>query len=275
MISNIITKLSKAFVYIWVGFILFVFFWVFLASIKTDQELLSDFWTLPSNFQWSNYVFAWINSNLAAYFFNSIIVVLVSIIGLIIISSPAAYILSRVKFKGRGFITISFIIGIAVPHQAILIPLYLLMVNMGLINSLTGVIIVYIVYSLPFTIFILTGFFSTISSEVEEAAAIEGATPNQTFWKIVLPMIRPGIITVVILNGVGLWNEFLFAYTFLNSGEKYTLSVGLYKFYQTMEYNSNWVSLYAGVVIIIIPILLFYLWLSGRIIEGMTAGSGK
>nr|WP_309099019.1 carbohydrate ABC transporter permease [Fredinandcohnia onubensis] len=267
--------ISKGFLYFWAIFILLIFAWVLLSSLKTDQELLSNFWAMPESLQWGNYIFAWINSNLFAYFINSVIVVIVSLIGLVAVSAPAAYVLSRTKFRGRGLITTSFIIGIAIPHQAVLIPLYLLLIKLGFIDSLIGLIIVYIAYSMPITIFILTGFFSTISLEVEEAAALEGASPNRTFWKIILPMARPGIITVLIINGVGLWNEFLFAYTFLNSGEKLTLSVGLYKFYQTMEYNSNWSSLYAGVVIVIIPILLIYLWLSGRIIEGMTAGSGK
>ncbi len=279
MLKNVFNKginsLAKGFIYFWIIFILFIFGWLLLASLKVDQELLSSFWSWPESFQWGNYHFAWINSNLVGYFINSVIVVLISILGIVILSAPAAYILSRIPFKGRNLITSSFIIGIAIPHQAILIPLYLLLIKIGLINSLTGLVIVYIVYSLPFTIFILTGFFSTISFEVEEAAAIDGASPNRTFWQIMLPMARPGIITVIILNGVGLWNEFLFAYTFLNSGNKFTLSVGLYKFYETMEYNSNWSSLYAGVVIVILPILIFYIWMSNRIIEGMTAGSSK
>lgn len=267
--------ISKGFIYFWIAFILLIFGWLLLASLKTDRELLSSFWSIPEKLQWGNYEYAWISSNLIGNFMNSIIVVTISIIGIVVLSAPAAYVLSRITFRGREFITTSFIIGIAIPHQAILIPLYLMLIKIGLINSLTGLILVYVVYSLPFTIFILTGFFSTISLEIEEAAAIDGASPNRTFWQIMLPMARPGIITVIILNGVGLWNEFLFAYTFLNSGGKFTLSVGLYKFYETMEYNSNWASLYAGVVIVIIPILAFYIWMSGRIIEGMTAGSSK
>ena len=270
-----LSGMGKGIIYLWIIFILFLFLWLILASLKTDHELLSSFWSWPETFQWGNYHYAWINSNLIGYFINSVIVVIISLFGIVILSAPAAYILSRIPFRGRNMITSSFIIGIAIPHQAILIPLYLMLIKIGLLNTLTGLIIVYVVYSLPFTIFILTGFFSTISSQVEDAAAIDGASPNRTFWQIILPMARPGIITVIILNGVGLWNEFLFAYTFLNSGDKFTLSVGLYKFYETMEYNSNWSSLYAGVVIVILPILLFYLWMSNRIIEGMTAGSVK
>lgn len=275
IVSNTLSGLSKTFIYAWILFILFIFGWLLLASLKTDHELLSSFWSFPETFQWGNYHYAWISSNLLGNFANSVIVVLISIIGIVLLSAPAAYVLSRIPFKGRTMITSSFIIGIAIPHQAILNPLYLFLIKVGLINSLTGLVIVYIVYSLPFTIFILTGFFSTIPTAIEDAAAIDGASPNRTFWQIMMPMARPGIITVVILNGVGLWNEFLFAYTFLNSGDKFTLSVGLFKFYETMEYNSNWSSLYAGIVIIILPILVFYFWMSNRIIEGMTAGSSK
>lgn len=274
-IGRLFSIITKGFIYFWALFILFVFAWVFLASFKDNRELFSSFWSLPDKIQWVNYVTAWINSNLAGYFFNSVVVVTISVIGIVIISAPAAYILARIPFKGREFITISFVIGIGIPYQAVLIPLYLLLVQMGLINSLGGLIVVYIAVSLPFTIFILTGFFNTISTNFEEAAAIDGASPNRTFWAIMFPMARPGIITVVILNSVALWNEFLFANAFINTDGKYTLNVGLYKFYQTMQYNSDWVALLAGVVIVVLPILLFYFWLSDRIIEGMTMGSGK
>lgn len=273
--SRSISVLTKAFIYLWTLFIIFLFLWVILASLNTNQGFLSSFWSFPEHFQWHNYYDAWINANLSRYFLNSVLVVAVSIIGIVILSAPAAYILSRVFFKGRGVITSFFIIGIGIPHQAVVIPLFLMLVKLGLLNSLPGLIIVYIAYSLPFSIFILIGFFSTISSDIEESAAIDGASANRTFWQIVLPIARPGIITVTILNGVGLWNEFLFAYAYLSSGDKYTLPVGLYNFYETMQQNSNWVTLYAGVVIVVIPILVFFLWLSDRIIEGMTAGSGK
>src|SRR5699024_969091 len=109
----------------------------------------------------------------------------------------------------------------------------------------------------------------------EEAAIIDGASANRTFWQIILPMARPGLITVIILNGVALWNEFILAFAFLNTDDKFTLPVGLYKFYQTMQYNSDWVALFAGVVIIVIPILIFYLWITDRIIEGMSMGGEK
>lgn len=275
LIERLFSSLAKGFIYLWTVFILAILVWIILASLKTNQELFANIWTLPSSFQWGNYHTAWINSNLSGAFVNSVIVVLLSVIGIVLLSTPAAYVLSRIPFKGRGLLTNSFIIGIGIPHQAILIPLYLLLLQMHLINTLTGLILVNIAAALPFTIFILTGFFSTIPVDVEEAAALDGASPNKSFWTVILPMAQPGIITVVILNSVSLWNEFLFAYAFINSGDKYTLSVGIYKFFETMQYNSDWVSLFAGVVIVILPILSFYLWLSDRIIGGMTMGSGK
>lgn len=267
--------LSKVFLYIWVVFILFVLCWIVLASLKTNQELFESFWKLPASLQWENYYTAWVQSDLVSYFFNSVVVVIFSVLGIVLVSAPASYVLSRFKFPGREPLTISFILGIGIPYQAVLIPIYLLLLKIGLINSLTGLIIVYIALSLPFTIFILTGFFQTLPREMEEAAAIDGASQNTIFWKVMLPMARPGLITVTILNAVTLWNEFLLAKAYINVNEKYTLSVGLYQFYQSMQYNSDWVSLFAGVVIIVFPILIFFLWLSDRIIEGMTAGSGK
>lgn len=273
--KSFLLTLARAFLYIWVLFILFVLGWIILASLKSNQELFEGFWKLPSALQWENYHTAWINSDLMSYFLNSLFVVSISVIGIVAVSAPASYILSRFKFKGKEAITVSFILGIGIPYQAVLIPIYLLLLNIGLINTLSGLIIVYIALSLPFTIFILTGFFTTLPNDIEEAARIDGASANTIFWRVMLPMARPGIVTVIILNAVGLWNEFLLAKAYINVNAKYTLSVGLYQFYQSMQYNSDWVSLFAGVVIIVLPILIFFLWLSDRIIEGVTAGSGK
>ncbi|MFJ7936130.1 carbohydrate ABC transporter permease [Sporosarcina sp. NPDC096371] len=272
---SILLVIGKALLYIWVIFILFVLGWIVLASLKTNQELFDGFWKLPETLQWGNYYTAWVQSDLASYFFNSVIVVTLSVFGIVLVSAPAAYVLSRFKFFWKEPITLFFVIGIGIPFQAVLIPIYLLLLKTGLINSHLGLIIVYVALSLPFTIFILTGFFQTLPADVEEAAAIDGANSNTIFWKVMLPMARPGLITVTILNAVSLWNEFLLAKAYINVNDKYTLSVGLYQFYQSMQYNSDWVSLFAGVVIIIFPILIFFLWLSDRIIEGMTAGSGK
>jgi raffinose/stachyose/melibiose transport system permease protein/N-acetylglucosamine transport system permease protein len=269
------STLGKTFLYLWTLFILFIIGWIVLASIKTNGELFKGFWSLPQSFQWGNYYTAWVQSDLASYFFNSLFVVTISVLGIVLVSAPAAYVLSRYTFFGREFLTNAFVIGIGIPYQAVLIPIYLLLIKIGLINSFTGLIIVYIALSLPFTIFILTGFFQSLPSDVEEAALIDGASENAIFWRVMLPMARPGLVTVMILNAVGLWNEFLLAKAYMNVNEKYTLSVGLYQFYQSMQYNSDWVSLFAGVVIIIFPILIFYLWLSDKIIAGMTAGSGK
>lgn len=271
-VSKILNLFGKTFLYLWVMFILFVFTWIILASFKSNQEVFGSIWALPSKIHWENYYNAWVNFNLFSSFVNSLIVVSISVFGVLIFSAPAAYVLSRIPFKGREVLTVSFILGIGIPFQAVLIPLYLLFIKLGLINTLASLIIVYIATQLPFTIFILTGFFSTIPKEVEEAAALDGAGPNRTFWTIMLPMSRSGLITAGILASVGLWNEFLFAFTYINSTDKFTLPVGLYKFYQTMQQTSDWASLFAGVVIIVIPILVFYLWLSNRIIEGMALG---
>lgn len=272
---SIFLTIGKILLYIWVIFILFILGWIILASLKTNQELFEGFWKLPESLQWENYRTAWVQSDLASYFINSVVVVTISVIGIVAVSAPASYVLSRFNFFWKEPITLAFIIGIGIPFQAVLIPIYLLLLKIGLINSHLGLIIVYIALSLPFTIFILTGFFQTLPADVEEAAAIDGASANRIFWKVMLPMARPGLITVTILNTVSLWNEFLLAKAYINVNDKYTLSVGLYQFYQSMQYNSDWVSLFAGVVIIILPILIFFMWLSDRIIEGMTAGSGK
>jgi ABC-type glycerol-3-phosphate transport system permease component len=273
--ARVVKWFGGSLVWLWAAFIVFVFVWLVFSSFKDNRELFSNMWSLPSHLQFANYKTAWSAADLTTAFTNSILVVTGSVIAIIAVSAPASYVLSRIPFKGTNLVTTYFIVGIGIPVEVILIPLFIMMARFRLVNSLWGLGLVYVSLSLPFTIYLLTGFFRSLPYELEEAAAIDGAGPFLTFFRIMMPLARPGLVTAAVLNAVGLWNEYLLALVLLNDNAKYTLSLGILNLYASMRYTSNWVGLFAGVVIVVLPVALIYAWLSSRIIEGLTLGSGK
>jgi N-acetylglucosamine transport system permease protein len=267
---------AQAFAWLWVSLTILLFLWLLMSSFKSNTSVLSSPWSLPDGFYVvQNYVTAWEALNFGRAAINTVGVVGLSALAIVMLAAPAAYVLSRTAFRGARSVTALFVIGVGVPVQVLLIPLVLLLARMGFSNSLLGVGIAYVSVQLPFTVFLLTGYFKSLPYELEEAAALDGAGPVRTFFSVMLPLARPGLITAIILNSVVLWNEFLLALTILTDNSKYTLSLELLSMYGGMRYTANWAALFAGSVIVILPMVVFYLWLSNRIIEGMTLGSGK
>jgi ABC-type glycerol-3-phosphate transport system permease component len=259
----------------WVAFTVWVFVWVLMASFKTTGQIFSNPWGLPTSLHWENYAQAWFATDLATAMRNSVAVDVISTGIILALSAPAAYVLSRADFPGIGVLTNFFVIGIGIPVQVILIPLYLMLARVGLIDSLLGLGLEYVAISLPFTIYLLTGFFASLPRELEEAAAIDGASAFRTFIRVMLPLASPGLITAGVLNLVGLWNEFFLVFTLVNSNENFTLPVAIVNMYGNMLYTGNWAGLLAGVIIVVLPITVAYFWLSNRIIEGLTLGSAR
>lgn len=266
---------ARGFVLLWVVFSLFCLVWVVFASLKTNRTLFSNVWGIPVDFRWQNYKTALVTVKLGTDFINSIVVVFASILVILAVSSLAAYALSRIDFPGREFVTNTFVVGMGIPYQILLIPLVGLLVSLHIHNSLFGLIMVYVALSLPFNIFLLTGFFRSLPSELEEAAAVDGASEFRAFWQIMLPLARPGLVTAAIFNFVGLWNEYMLALVTINSQQKMTISLGLYGFAQSMQYASDWVGLFAGVVIVMIPSVVIYFLLSEQVTAGITMGAAK
>lgn len=267
--------ISRLFIYVWCAFSVFTFLWIIATSFKTNKEYMRNIWGLPAKLQWENYMKVFTIGNLGVNFLNSLIVVGISVLFIIILSTPTAYIISRFKFKGVNFLSGLFELGMGVPFQLLLIPLFSLMYSFDFVGGHAGLILVYISLSIPFTIFLIQGFFKTLPSVMEEAAYIDGCTPMKTFFYIMLPLGMPGIITAAIFNFISLWNEFLMALTFLNNSDYYTLSIGLYSLQGSMQYTGDWVSLFAAIVVVTIPTLVVYLLLSQQIIEGLTMGAVK
>jgi len=261
--------------FLWCSFTIFAFFWITLTSLKDNRTLFQNVWALPQELHFENYELIWNTFDLKNYFKNSIIVVPISVFMILVFAAPAAYVLSRARFKGMNILLNFFVIGIGVPFVVLLIPLYFLLTRLQIIDTLFGLSIVYISLSLPFSIFLLTGFFRSFPSELEEAAAIDGCKPFQTFLKVVLPITSPGMIAVSIFNFIGIWNEYLLALVLTNSEGNRLLSLGVYAIQNSMQYSGNWVALFAGIVIVFLPTLIFYIFMSERIMEGLTLGAVK
>lgn len=272
---------GRSFVGTWIAFNLALLAWLALTSFKPSSAVF-DF-SLPTGIELSNYVSAWTVSELGVGFVNSVLVVGVASLLVVALSAPAAYVLTRARVRTAGPLTTFFAVGMGIPLQAVIIPIFVLTHQIaafgysvfGWWDDRIGLLVVYVAMSLPFTVFLLTGFFRSLPEDLEEAAALDGASGLRTFGRIMVPLAQPGLITALILNVVSLWNETLVALILITDNEQYTLPQALLGLYQTMQYTSNWGGLFAGVVIVVVPILLVYFWLGRRIVEGLTVGAGK
>ena len=262
---------------IWAAISLLGFSWVVLTSLKTNQEMFRTdaIWGLPEVPQWDNYVRAWTRSKMGNYIINSVWLSVATVLFIDLISSMAAYILARFRFAGNKLILGAFILGSAIPMQLIAVPLYLMFSDLKLLNNLVAVGLVYAAVSLPFTVFILTGFFRSLPSELEDAAVLDGASEYGVFWRVMLPLSTPGLITVTIFNFLGVWNEYMLALMLINEPTKMTIPLGLYNLKVVQEYSADWVGLFAGFVMILIPTLVLFFILQERVTEGMTVGALK
>ncbi len=273
--KKLLKILAKAFLVAWCLFSVLGFIWILITSLKTNRELFKNAWGLFTEPQWDNYASIWTSFKLSRNFLNSIYVVSLSVIEIILVCTPAAYVLSRVKFFGSRALTSLVVFGMGVPFQLLLIPLYFSMHSIGMVDSLFGLSIVYCALSIPFTVFLEMGFFRNLPTALAEAAYIDGSGPMKTFLLIMLPLGMPGVITAAIFNFVSLWNEFLLALTFLNSDTLFTLPVGLFGLQTSMQYTGKWTTMFAGFVIVTVPTMVIYMLLSRKIISGLTMGAIK
>lgn len=260
---------------LWSFFTLAIILWTIITSLKSNSDLFANVWALPSTLHFENYVKALFAVDMGKYFLNSLVVVLTSVLLILALSAPASYILSRKTFKGKNLIMLIYIAGIGIPVPLLFIPLFVILTKFRINNTLYGLGALFIGLSLPFTVYMLTGFFGSLPIELEEAAIIDGASDFQVFFRVMLPLGLPGLITAAIFNFISLWNEYQLALVFLNDPNKSTLSLGLYTLSNGMEYTGDWVGLMAGVVIVMVPTIILYVILSERMISGITMGAVK
>ncbi|MBK9712197.1 MAG: carbohydrate ABC transporter permease [Kouleothrix sp.] len=264
---------------IWALIVIFPMLWALMTSLKTDQEIFFSPWALPARPVFDNFVRAWTTARIGEYFINTMIIVLPSLFLTLLLSSMAAYVLARFEFRGRNLITYMFLVGMIFPLFLALVPLYFVTQKLNLLDTYYGLIMVYVAFSLSFTIFFLINFFRTLPKELGEAATIDGANQYDIFFRVYLPLAKPGLITMGIFNFLGQWNQYILPNTLMITNEEhnthYVLSQGLYYLQAKQFYGSDWSGLFAAVVIVMIPTLAIYLIFNDRIEAGMTAGAVK
>lgn len=259
----------------WVVFTAVVLFWIFAASLSTSREIFSgSVLEFASGFHWENYATAWNTQNVSVFFANSLLYSTVSCAGVLVISATAAYVLSRWQFICSRAIRIALVVAMSVPTIMIIMPIYSLVVAWGLKGRVL-LIVLYIMLRVPYTTIYLLDFFSTLSRSYEEAAAIDGCPPIRTFWVIMLPLVQPAVVTVTIFNFLSVWNEFFMALIFTSSESMTPVGVGLLNIVNAMKYTGNYGALFAAVIIVFLPTFLLYVFLSEKIIAGVTGGGVK
>ncbi len=259
----------------WAVIVIFPMIWMIYSSFKTDQELFFSPWAPPMELQWDNFARAWTKAHVGDYLLNTLIVVIPALLLTLIISAMAAYVLARFEFVGRRFLFYMFLSGMLFPVFLALVPLFSLVNQLKMLNTFHGLILVYIAYSLPFTIFFLTGFFKTLPTEIEESAIMDGANPYQVFFKVMLPMASPGLISMGIFNFLGMWNQYVLPLVLISDESKYMLSQGLAFMLFKQFYENDWSALFAALTIIMVPTLIVYITFQKQIQDGITTGALK
>ena len=256
--------------------------WVFLASLKSQLELVSgNPFDFPKQMLWSNFADAFVKARMGDYLLNTIIVTALSLVILLVVALPASYVLARFDFVGKKFFNGLFMAGLFVNVNYIVLPIFLMLFNADIklgvdffLNSKFWLSVVYAATALPFTIYLLTGYFKTLPKDYEEAARIDGCGYFKTMTKIMIPMARPSIITVILFQFLAFWNEYIIAFTFMDK-ENATLAVGVKYLMADAKSQANFGVMYAGLVIVMIPTLILYICVQKKITQGMSIGGMK
>jgi raffinose/stachyose/melibiose transport system permease protein len=246
---------------------------MFLSAFKSTRELFSNPFGLPEAWRFGNFLTIWQQTNLPLYFRNSVIVTSGAILLILVLATMAAYALGRYRFRGNEGLYLFFLAGLMLPLRLAVIPLFIELKALGLTNTLLGLVFIYTAAGLPAAIFILTGFFRTLPSELESAARIDGANEPQILFFVMLPLVRPALVIVSIYNLVPVWNDFFFPLVFIQNDRLKTLPQGLTVFMG--QYSTDWAILFAGLSLAALPVILLYVFLSRQFIAGLTAGAVK
>ncbi len=260
--------------------------WVFIASIKENSEFYGSPWTVPKGFYIQNFIDAFEKANMGQYFMTSVLVTALALILLLVIALPASYVLARYRFIGSKIINVLFMAGLFINVNYIVVPIFLMFIDadtflrkLGMtdgffLNNIFILALVYASTALPFTIYLLSGFFITIPRDYEEAAHVDGAGYFRTMIQIMMPMALPSIVTVILFNFLSFWNEYIIAMTLITKDSK-TLPVGLMNLTQAQRGAANYGQLYAGLVIVMLPTLILYILVQKKLTQGMSLGGLK
>lgn len=255
--------------------VLYPLLWNVLASFKTNQEVMESPWSLPSSLNWQNYVNAFTTARIGDYMLNSVLVVIMSMVILLVAALPTAYALGRMHFRGRNLIINLYMAGLFIGGAYIIVPLFMMMNNLNMLDNRFWLSAVYATGSLSFSVYLMIGFMKSIPRDFEEAALIDGAGYMGILFRIILPITRPAIVTLIVFGFFDFWNEYVLALTLVTSDEKKTIPIGLANLMQIQQYATDWGSLFAGLVIVLVPTVIVYMLLQKRLTEGMMMGGVK
>jgi N-acetylglucosamine transport system permease protein len=252
-----------------------------VSSFKTNTEFLISPWGLPAVARFENFARAWTAANIGQYFVNSVIVVVISVPLTMLFGAMAAYVLSRYRFRGNRVIYFAFVGGLIFPVFLALVPLFFVVRNLGTLpvvgeflglNSYLSLALVYVAFSMPFTVFFLTAFFRTQPTSIAEAAIIDGCSHFGLFFRVMLPMAKPGLISIGLFNVLGHWNQYVLPVVLMNDPDRKVLAQGLAALAISQGYRGDWTALFAGLVIALLPVLIVYILFQKQVQAGLTAG---
>ncbi|HLS26525.1 MAG TPA: carbohydrate ABC transporter permease [Beutenbergiaceae bacterium] len=260
---------------IWAIIVIFPMLWTLLSSFKDNTEIFASPFALPGSVNFDNYVTAWTEHSIGLYFINTVLVVGGALFLVMLLGAMCSYILARYDFPGRMGIYYLMLAGLTFPIFLAIVPLFFVMDNLGIRNTLPGLIIVYVAFALPFTVFFLYAFFRSLPVELSEAAQVDGAGHWRTFFQVMLPMAVPGMASVAIFNFLGLWNQFLLPVALNTKRDNWVLSQGIASFVSQAGYRTDFGSMFAAVVITVIPVLVIYVIFQRRLQGSVAQGTMK
>lgn len=273
--DRVVGAVSHTMLTIWSLIVILPLLWTIMTSFKTTTEIFASPFALPKVWNFGNYAKAWTTAGIGSYFLNSVVVVGCALIIVMTLGAMCAYVLARFAFPGSRAIYYLMLAGLTFPIFLAIVPLFFILKNVGLLNTLPGLIITYVAFALPFTVFFLFSFFKALPNEIGEAAALDGAGEWRTFFQVMLPMAKPGLSSVLIFNFLGLWNQFLIPVALNTNTKNYVLSQGLAAFASQAGYAVDFGALFAAVVITVVPVLIIYVIFQRQLQGSVTQGTSK
>jgi N-acetylglucosamine transport system permease protein len=267
------TLVSHAVLLLWSLVVIVPFCWALLASVKDSGEIFGSPWKLPEVWRWSNFSAAWDRGGVGDYLVNSLVVVTGGVVLTMLVGSMVAYVLARYEFRGNRAVFYLFAAGMMFPVFLAIVPLFFVVQSLGMLSTYHGLILVYVAYSLPFTVFFMHAFFRTLPTSVAEAAIMDGCSHTQVFFRVMLPMAKPGLLSIGIFNVLGQWNQFVLP-AFL-SPEKPVLAQGIATLLAQQRYEGSWGILFAALAIAMVPVVVVYVIFYRQIQGGLTSGTLK
>ena len=276
-VNNSKSKVAVTLIYIFLTLVSIIYLlplvWVAITSVKDDHTIFLSPWALPDKLMFENYTFAWTAGRLGIAVWNSFLVNVIALILSLVLGSMAAFAIGRMRWKFSNLVMTYFLTGMMIPVHCVLIPLFVQFAKLHLADSQWGLIFPYVAFSLPLTIYIMTGFFSGLPDELFESACLDGCSIYGVFIKIAVPLAKTGLFVTGLMSFVNNWNELLMAMVFISTDERKTLPVSLSKF--VGPYNTNYCQMFAAIMIAIVPTIVVYCVFSNQIVDGLTAGAVK